>query len=293
MSAFRPCHFFIIGAMKAGTTTLHDDLSKHPNIFLPTLKEPGYYVGPEFGGPAHLPNRAALRSDYIRLFSAAQETQIRGESSTYYSQAGLHDGVPERILKDSGPNTKFIYLLREPTARIISHYKHDTSRNYIQFDSIEDALNNYDPLTLFSRYAFQVEKFQRVFPKGSIMLLQAEHYFKNRKDCVADVLEFLGQDAQALETEDFDTHKNSAANARNYGSFAKAIRRSSLYHRYLKPILPKSVFGVASQVLSKPGNTAGHEIDVAAVKQQVANLLPDEDQLLYENVSRNGGRKII
>ena len=32
--------FLIVGAMKAGTTTLYHDLSEHPDIFLPVLKEP-------------------------------------------------------------------------------------------------------------------------------------------------------------------------------------------------------------------------------------------------------------
>ena len=35
-----PPHFLIVGAMKAGTTTLYRDLVLHPDIFMPTVKEP-------------------------------------------------------------------------------------------------------------------------------------------------------------------------------------------------------------------------------------------------------------
>ena len=37
-------NFFIIGAMKSGTTSLHSYLNDHPDIFMCHPKEPSYFV---------------------------------------------------------------------------------------------------------------------------------------------------------------------------------------------------------------------------------------------------------
>ncbi len=36
-------NFFIIGAPKAGTTSMWDLLRRHPDIFMPRLKEPAFF----------------------------------------------------------------------------------------------------------------------------------------------------------------------------------------------------------------------------------------------------------
>jgi len=41
--------FIVIGAMKAGTTALHDHLAKHPDLFLSRKKDPHYFSSPGEG----------------------------------------------------------------------------------------------------------------------------------------------------------------------------------------------------------------------------------------------------
>lgn len=282
---FRPCHFFIIGAMKAGTTTLHDDLSRHPDIFLPTLKEPGYYVGPQFGGPTHLPKRAATRKDYIRLFEAAKPHQLRGESSTYYSQAGIHDGVPERILNDCGPQTKFIYMMRDPVERAISHYKHDFQRGYCKAPTLADAIDTYRPLTLFSRYKYQLDQYLNYFPAENILTVRSEDYFLNRSACLDAILRFLDRRLTVRSEIDHERKLNSAESRRAFSPLARTLRSSSVYHRYVKPVLPQSIISVAKEALSTspPNVEIGGDLDT--LRDCISDRIPEADKALYKNNS--------
>lgn len=267
--------------MKAGTTTLHDDLSRHPDIFLPTLKEPGYYVGPQFGGPTHLPKRAATRKDYIRLFEAAKPHQLRGESSTYYSQAGIHDGVPERILNDCGPQTKFIYMMRDPVERAISHYKHDFQRGYCKAPTLADAIDTYRPLILFSRYKYQLDRYLKFFSSENILTIRSEDYFSDRGATVEVIVDFLGLDPLALSGINSTRALNTADSRRSYFPIARALKSSSVYHRYLKPLLPMPLISVANKLLSKKPPKVHLGADMQAIKEMLLEKIPREDFEYY------------
>lgn len=279
-----PCHFFILGSMKGGTTTLHDDLSGHPDIFLPTLKEPGYYVGPAFGGPTHLPKRAATRTDYERLFTAAGPGQKRGESSTYYSQVPKHAGVPQRILAECGPGTRFIYLMREPAKRAISHYKHDVQRGYCTAPTLAEAIDTYPDLIDFSRYETQIRAYLEVFAPENILLVRSEAYFANRAEVVAKVLAFLDLDPAKAPQIDADKRMNTAEDKRSYGSLAKRIRTSATYHRYIKPLLPRAAIKAATATLSRAAPSVELGQETAPLEAQLRDKIGTAGYDLYSEV---------
>ena len=70
--------FFIVGTARAGTTTLYASLEKHPKVFIPWLKEPGYFFVPT----NLLPGLSA--KDYLDLFKQAEPDQIIGEATPTY-----------------------------------------------------------------------------------------------------------------------------------------------------------------------------------------------------------------
>jgi hypothetical protein len=107
--------FLIIGSAKSGTTTLYECLQRHPNIFLPALKEPQF-----FSKNSVFEQGAAW---YKALFAQAEDSQICGEASTTYTRWPHTPDVPRRIM-NLLPNPKFIYLMRNPVERAYSHYCH-------------------------------------------------------------------------------------------------------------------------------------------------------------------------
>src|SRR5712691_212635 len=68
-------NFLIAGAGKAGTTSLHEYLAQHPDVFMSTFKEPNYFV-PGYGYDNW--------EDYLALFAGARGETAVGESSTGY-----------------------------------------------------------------------------------------------------------------------------------------------------------------------------------------------------------------
>ena len=68
-------------------------------------------------------------SDYLRLFAAAGDATVIGESSTTYAKLARHAGVARRIA-DFNPDARIIYIMRDPIKRIESHYTHGQSSDW-------------------------------------------------------------------------------------------------------------------------------------------------------------------
>jgi len=100
-------NLFIPGSAKSGTSSLHEYLNQHPDISMSSEKEPHFFCVKRNKNEAF---------EYEKLFENGKK--YRGESSTGYM---VFHGVPERIKKINA-NPKFIFLLRNPVDRILSHY---------------------------------------------------------------------------------------------------------------------------------------------------------------------------
>jgi len=123
-------NLFVIGSMKSGTTYLSAMLGSHPAIFMSSPREPCYFVDPRAlrrAWPRMWEKGFWQSADrYLDLFAGARDATVIAESSNFYSQDPLFAGVPERILSFS-PDARFIYIMRDPVERTISHYWHHVS----------------------------------------------------------------------------------------------------------------------------------------------------------------------
>ena len=112
--------FMLIGAPKAGSTSLFEYLGQHPDVHTSRLKEPRYFA---FDGqrPPGLEGATWVVDtwdDYLALFADARPDQARGEASVVY----LHSaGVIERV-QAQVPDVRLLVILRHPVEAIWSHY---------------------------------------------------------------------------------------------------------------------------------------------------------------------------
>jgi len=116
--------FLVIGAQKSATTALYEYLRRHPEVFVPTVKEPHYFCSPAAGVlPAWEPRLletlrhilVTTQSEYTSLFDGAAG-RLTGECSTGY----LHDpAVPHRVAA-ANPNVRVVAILRDPVERAYS-----------------------------------------------------------------------------------------------------------------------------------------------------------------------------
>ncbi len=103
--------FFVVGAAKSGTTSLHVYLDQHPDIFMSKPKEPFFFEAEYDRGPEYY---------YRRYFGGWDGQREVGESrhrNLYfpYIPARIHQYNPEALI---------LAILRNPAERAISHWWH-------------------------------------------------------------------------------------------------------------------------------------------------------------------------
>lgn len=133
-------NFFIVGAPRAGTTSLYIYLKGHPDIYLPRVKEPHFFEEVDTDGEVDTTDVRQLKrfrqeGNYLELFQSAGTEQVVGEASVGY----LRDKhAPERI-HEKIPDAKIIMILRNPIERAYSDYVRMFQRG-LERESFYEAL---------------------------------------------------------------------------------------------------------------------------------------------------------
>ena len=190
--------FMIIGAQKAGTTSLAAQLAAHPQVCFCREKEPGY-----FHQTADW--RAGL-DGYHALYDP-RPGQLLGEASTFYTFFPEYRGTAER-LHDYNPALKLIYVMRQPVERVISLYTHNFVREIEKRPP--DAAVFDDPRYVDrSRYGVQLRPYLELFGPDNILLLVFEEYTADQVAALNRVAGFLGLDpAPFAETDTTPLHQS-------------------------------------------------------------------------------------
>ena len=231
--------FIIIGAPRAGTTSLYAYLIVHPNVLSASRKETAFF------NYAYHVNLDWYRLYFPTIMEGARiknkrniHTLITGEATPSYL---IDPRVPQRVFKKL-PKMKLIILLRNPVDRAISHYHHNVLSG-IETLSFEEAINQesfrinesfeeikkdrtiYDDSTV--SYFFRLLKFQpknyfkfsylnsgmyyehiknwtKVFPEEQLLIMKSEDFFNNPKSCFKQVQEFL--DLPYFDIERYNRH---------------------------------------------------------------------------------------
>ncbi|WP_019506528.1 sulfotransferase [Pleurocapsa sp. PCC 7319] len=199
-------NFLIIGAPKAGTSSLYYYLKQHPQIYMSSVKEPHFfalegnkfdYVGPTEKGINRKGQIITNLEEYKDLFKEVSNEIAIGEASPIY----LHSlQAPVRI-KHYIPNAKLIAVLRHPAERAFSAFSHLVREGYETL-SFEQALikeqerinNKWLNLFYYQKLSFYYESLKRYFNnfnKEKIQIYLYEDFRENTIDIVRDIFSFL------------------------------------------------------------------------------------------------------
>ena len=175
-------NFVVIGAMKAGTTSLFHYLQAHPQVFMSPLKEVDFF--------AEELNWGRGLDWYRRQFDGAGPNSAAiGEASTSYSKYPEFRGVPERIAQCL-PDARLIYVVRDPIERIRSHYQHRVLVG-AERTPLDVAVLQDDRYVNCSRYAMQIEQYVDLFPREKILLITSEELRALRLPTMRRIFRFL------------------------------------------------------------------------------------------------------
>jgi hypothetical protein len=187
-------NLFVIGASKCGTTSLHDYLAMHPDILMSTHKEPGYFVDvPDRDGclqPAPGTDGDPLEI-YLRLFPNSDAKRYVGESTTNYTLAPRHAGVPRRIARFC-PDARLIYIVRDPIERTISHYWYWCLTEEEFGPSPLKAILRDRRYLDASYYAMQLREYLPHFPREQIYVMCVEDLLAAPAATMGELFNWLG-----------------------------------------------------------------------------------------------------
>ena len=115
-------NFFVIGVNRGGTTSLHDLLGEHPDVYMSPTKEPNYFAPKTEEMRALWPDKVAADltlDEYRALFAGVTGEHAIGESSTVYMS--YHHTTPA-LIKAAVPDARLVAILRNPVDRAFSDY---------------------------------------------------------------------------------------------------------------------------------------------------------------------------
>src|SRR5579872_275792 len=215
--------FFIVGAPKAGTTSLYRYLDEHPRIYMSAVKEPHFFApevreenfDPAFRKRVAQDARAVRKfvsgamlekrfggivsdwEDYQRLFSGAGDAAAIGEASTCYLWS---PGAPDRIAA-AIPNAKIVVLLRDPADRAYSQYLHGVGNGAIRWTFREHIRRNladrsgrfsiHYPFLELGLYSDQLRRYLDRFA-GNVWIGFHDEFRARATEVLKDLCRFLG-----------------------------------------------------------------------------------------------------
>jgi hypothetical protein len=211
MSARLP-DFFIVGQPKSGTTALYEMLRRHPQVFMPELKETWFFAQ-ELRNPRRGPERRHpdTLEQYLALFAPAAPQQRIGEASPSY----LWSRFAAARIAQARPDARIIAILREPAS-----FLHSLHLQYLQSDietekDFRTAIeleplrregkamprSSTRPEALFYsdqvRYVEQLRRYQAVFAPEQILVLIYDDFRADNEAAVRRVLRLLHVDDRA------------------------------------------------------------------------------------------------
>jgi len=193
----------IIGAGKAGSTSLYRYLDAHPRIEGSEVKELMYFSSKFQMGEAW----------YLSHFPEREGVDIYFEATPQYSFRDEYPDVASRIFQYN-PDMYILYVVREPLSRIVSHFNHWSRAFPDNYVDISQSLSNSAHRKFFidrTRYYYQIEAYLDYFDRGKIKVVFLEDLKSSFVKSMNEVYQFLGVEecADSVDGRVFNSAKKA------------------------------------------------------------------------------------
>lgn len=240
-------NLFVVGAAKAGTTSLWRYLDRHPEIFMSPDKEPGFFTH-----PSSIASPEAQRA-YLDLFAGASEEKLRGEASPSY----LAGKNVELAIQAVAPDARIVISLREPIDRTHSSYLSlvsDGVERRTFREAIEDDLAGRRvpdcPIYVKPRlYGRGIRRYRRAF-RRRVHVLFFEELTADPAAVMRELYGFLGVDPSFVD--DFGAKAHNQFKAPRNRVVGRALRARKLARALVPAPLRDRVFEATMKPAKKP-----------------------------------------
>ena len=243
-------NLYIVGAPKAGTTSLYHYLSQHPDIVIPD-KEPRFFLKDSIQNiseadpikPYLLRSSILDEISYTNLYANKSE-KIKCDASTQYLYH--HKEVIPKIKQlKNGSSPKILILLRNPIERAFSNYSH----NYLTFENLDfkhaleqeserisKGFNSFWHYMGLSTYADSVKAYKDAFNEVKVVFF--EDFVNDIDKSLVDIFDFLEVD-NTFKVSHFMINKKSTGAPKS--KKLNTILQSSSKFNLIKKILHKTI----------------------------------------------------
>jgi hypothetical protein len=212
-------NFLILGAQKAGTTSLHSYLSEHPAVLSASMKEVQYFNKLYDRGESWYRAQFPLVTNARTIRRRLDVTPAVGEATAAYL---FHPRVPERV-HAFDPRMNLVAVIRDPVDRAYSHFQMELrwgrescsledalAREELEIPSELERIRN-DPeyvspnglartYVARGRYAEQLELWLQFFPRTQLLVLTSEELLADPAQVMSRIASFLGIPEWRAET---------------------------------------------------------------------------------------------
>jgi len=247
-------NFLIIGAARAGTTSLWDFLKAHPQVYMPYIKETNFFAlegtKADFNGPGDdkYVNRWAVTTfqGYERLFEGVTDQVAIGEASPLYM---YHPDAPRRI-KAYIPHAKIVAILRNPADRAFSSFMHvvrDRREPLTDFaaavlresERISAGWEHIWHYKAMGFYHSQLSRYYSIFDSDQIKIYLFDDFLGDQQAVLDDLMRFLGIEKD-LATKLKKTNGTSWATLSRSMALNSLLTDENFIKRTAKRLMPAS-----------------------------------------------------
>lgn len=256
-------NFSIIGAAKAGTTTIAKALEQHPEVYMAPNKETNFFAlkGSQldfFEGSVskeYLANSCLSIESYRDQFIDVSLEKVIGEASPsylYFPDSAYH-------IRDYNPKIKLIAILRNPVERAYSNFLHHLRDDLETTNDFEKALSFEDEriqanwwwgfhYAKAGLYYNQIKAYLDIFSTDQIKIYLYEQLLDSPDSLFQDIFRFL--DVNDNFSPDLSIRENKTGIPKNR-FLNRFLRDGNLLKASLKPLIP---FKIRKQLIAKINN---------------------------------------
>jgi len=270
MSKFPP-GTYIIGAQKSGTTTLARRLSENPQICLSEPKEVNFYsVNYDKGLEWYKQSFSDIALELVDASTTYTMCSLSDESLSYKPGREQLQHIPRRIFELNN-NAKFIYIVRDPVARMYSNYWHNVKYGYESL-GFEEAITADKLYIEMSMYFAQLSKYLECFDKSRILVIKFEDLVKDQLSILNICEEFIG----VSRSPELQIVKNENKGGQ-YNQLARILMQNRLT-RNLDKLIPSAIKNMIKRKLTK----SIPELDINT-KRELLEYFKEDQKLLHES----------
>lgn len=275
-------NLLIVGAAKSGTTSLHNYLKQHPEIFMSNHKEPHFLINKEIG-ENRIPKAVKKLDEYSNLFDGSDTFKYRGESSAMYLQ--FPNITIKNIKKYLEKDIKIIIMLRNPIDRAFSGYQHVKRFNIDEELTFEQALEvcedryfKQTSLTPATRYIHIgmyydfVKKFMHSF-SDQIHVIIYDDFIADTQNELSKVFSFL--EVKKIEINIYEKYMVGGWKWKN-SFFKNTFMKNSFLKKIIKTIAPFEFLRIFLNDLFKYLFTEPDDKMDIAVRKKLQNIYKND-----------------